>query len=412
METEIINNSIEVLAIIPARGGSKGIPRKNIRPFAGYPLISYSIAAGLQAKTVTRTIVSTDDEEIALITRNFGAETPFMRPVELAQDQTTDLPVFQHALEWLAVHESYHPQVVIQLRPTSPVRPVDCVDRAVDMLLTHPEADSIRGVIPSGQTPYKMWKITSQGSMAPLLALDDVKEPYNSPRQVLPQTYWQTGHIDAIRTTSILQKNSLSGDVIFPLLIDPRYSVDIDNLNDWQRAEWLVSQAGLDMVYPGRKPRSLPKVVRLVVFDFDGVMTDNRVWVDQDGREQVAANRSDSMGLVRLRKLGIEMLVISTETNPVVAARCAKLKIPMIQGVEDKAIVLSSLLKEREIDPNQVVYVGNDINDIPCFPIVGCAVVVADAHPEARVMADLALTMNGGHGAVREICDLILKIVL
>ena len=412
MEIEIINNSLEVLAIIPARGGSKGIPRKNIRPFAGYPLISYSIAAGLQAKTVTRTIVSTDDEEIALIARNFGAETPFMRPVELAQDQTTDLPVFQHALEWLALHEDYHPQVVVQLRPTSPVRPVDCVDRAIDMLLAHPEADSIRGVIPSGQTPYKMWKITSQGSMTPILALDDVKEPYNAPRQMLPQTYWQTGHIDAIRITSILQKNSLSGDVVLPLLIDPRYTVDIDNLNDWQRAEWLVSQAGLDMVYPGRKPRSLPKVVRLVVFDFDGVMTDNRVWVDQDGREQVAANRSDSMGLVRLRKSGIEMMVISTETNPVVAARCAKLNLPMIQGVEDKATVLRSLLNEREIDPAQVVYVGNDINDIPCFPIVGCAVVVADAHPEARVMADLALTMNGGHGAVREICDLILKKVL
>jgi YrbI family 3-deoxy-D-manno-octulosonate 8-phosphate phosphatase len=168
----------------------------------------------------------------------------------------------------------------------------------------------------------------------------------------------------------------------------------------------------LDMIYPGRKPRSLPKVVRLVVFDFDGVMTDNRVWVDQDGREQVAANRSDSMGLVRLGKSGIEMLVISTETNPVVAARCAKLNLPMIQGVEDKATVLQSLLNERKIDPAQVVYVGNDINDIPCFPIVGCAVVVADAHPEARVKADFTLTMNGGHGAVREICDLILKKVL
>jgi len=409
METEIINNSIEVLAIIPARGGSKGIPRKNIRPFAGYPLISYSIAAGLQAETVTRTIVSTEDEEIALIARNFGAETPFMRPIDLAQDETIDLPVIQHALEWLAVHEGYHPQVVVQLRPTSPVRPVDCVDRAVDLLLTHPEADSIRGVIPSSQTPYKMWKISSQGSMLPLLSVEGVKEPFNAPRQVLPQTYWQTGHIDAIRTTSILQKNSLSGDVILPLLIDPRYTVDIDNLNDWQRAEWLVSQAGLDMVYPGRKPRSLPKVVRLVVFDFDGVMTDNRVWVDQDGREQVAANRSDSMGLVRLRKSGIEMMVISTETNPVVAARCAKLNLPVIQGVEDKAKVLRSLLNERKIDPAQVVYVGNDINDIPCFPIVGCAVVVADAHPEARVMADLALVMKGGHGAVRELCDLILK---
>ena len=113
----------EVLAIIPARGGSKGIPRKNIRPFAGYPLIAYSIAAGLQAKTVTRVIVTTDDDEIAEVARSYGAETPFLRPAELAQDLTTDLPVFQHALNWLASHEDYHPDVIVHLRPTSPVRP-------------------------------------------------------------------------------------------------------------------------------------------------------------------------------------------------------------------------------------------------------------------------------------------------
>ncbi len=110
----------EVLAVIPARGGSKGIPRKNIRQFAGYPLIAYSIAAGLQAEMVTRVIVSTDDEEIAQVSRQFGAEVPFFRPTELAQDNTTDLPVFQHALRWLKEHEGYEPDVVVQLRPTSP----------------------------------------------------------------------------------------------------------------------------------------------------------------------------------------------------------------------------------------------------------------------------------------------------
>jgi hypothetical protein len=118
----------EVLAVIPARGGSKGIPRKNIRDFAGYPLIAYSIAAGLQSELVTRTIVSTDDEEIAQVARQWGAEVPFLRPDEIAQDQTLDLPVFQHALAWLAEHEDYHPDVVVQLRPTSPVRPRGCVD--------------------------------------------------------------------------------------------------------------------------------------------------------------------------------------------------------------------------------------------------------------------------------------------
>ena len=113
----------EILALIPARGGSKGIPRKNIRLFSGYPLIAWSIAAARQSACVTRTLVSTDDEEIAAVARSFGAETPFLRPAELAQDATTDLPVFEQALHWLAEHEGYHPEVVVQLRPTSPDPP-------------------------------------------------------------------------------------------------------------------------------------------------------------------------------------------------------------------------------------------------------------------------------------------------
>jgi CMP-N-acetylneuraminic acid synthetase len=113
----------EVLALIPARGGSKGIPRKNIRDFSGYPLIAWSIAAAKQSELVTRVIVSTDDEEIAAVARAWGAETPFLRPAEFAEDKTTDLPVFVHALAWLAENENYRPDVVVQLRPTSPIRP-------------------------------------------------------------------------------------------------------------------------------------------------------------------------------------------------------------------------------------------------------------------------------------------------
>ncbi len=114
----------EILALIPARGGSKGIPHKNIRSFAGYPLIAWSIAAGLQANSVSRVLVSTDDEEIASVARDYGADAPFLRPSELAQDRTTDLPVFEHALKWLEDIEGYKPDIVIQLRPTSPIRPI------------------------------------------------------------------------------------------------------------------------------------------------------------------------------------------------------------------------------------------------------------------------------------------------
>ncbi len=401
---------LEVLAIIPARGGSKGIPRKNIRDFAGFPLIAYSIAAGLQSRFVTRTIVSTDDEEIAAVARQCGAETPFLRPAEFAQDNTTDLPVFKHALDWLKQHEGYTPDIVIQLRPTSPIRPRNCVDDAIQILIDHPEADSVRGVVDSGQNPHKMWKVDSAtGKMIPLLTVEGIKEPYNAPRQILPRTYWQTGHIDAIRPRAILEKESMSGDIIMPLFIDSRYTVDIDSRSDWVKYQRLVLEGNLEMVDPGPRKRPFPEKVELLVMDFDGVLTDNRVWVDEQGHESVASNRSDSLGLNHLRaQTKVQALVISKEVNPVVSARCQKINLECLQAVDDKPALLAKVMKERGINPEHVIYIGNDTNDLPCFPLVGYAVAPADAHPEVLRGVDHVTSLSGGRGAVRELCDLIL----
>jgi len=401
----------EVLAIIPARGGSKGIPRKNIKLFAGYPLISYSIAAGLQAGSVTRVIVSTDDEEIAAVARACGAETPFLRPAELAQDKTTDLPVFQHALTWLKQQENYAPDLVIQLRPTSPIRPRNCVDEAVALLQRNPAADSVRGVVPSGQNPYKMWRFNGkEDPMTPLLTLEGVKEPFNAPRQALPPTFWQTGHIDVIRPQVILEKNSMSGDSILPYEIDPRYTVDIDTPFDWLRYEWLVRNGDLDMVDPASRRRKLPAKTSLVVMDFDGVLTDNLVHMDEQGNEQVSSSRGDSMGLRLVREtLPIDFMVISTEVNPVVAARCKKLKLEYFQGIDDKPSVLRKVIREKGIPAEEIIFIGNDVNDIGCLEIAGYAVAPADAEPIVKRHADLVLTRKGGKGAVRDFCDILLQ---
>ena len=218
-----------------------------------------------------------------------------------------------------------------------------------------------------------------------------------------------TGLIDVIRPTTILQLNSMSGRTILPVLFDPDYDADLDTLEDWRRAEQRLLHDRPKMVWPGKQPRRLPETIRLLVLDFDGVLTDNRVWVDQDGREMVAANRSDSMGIYQLHQAGVEAVVISMETNPVVAARCRKMNIPWIQGEKDKAAALQKLLMERNIDAGEVVYLGNDVNDLPCFPLVGWAVAVADAMPEVSRQADFVLSRPGGHAAVRELCDLIVK---
>jgi len=402
-----------ILALIPARGGSKGIPRKNIRSFAGFPLIAWSIAAGVQAHTVNRVIVSTDDEEIASVAREYDAEVPFMRPHELSQDRTTDLPVFEHALKWLEDIEGYKPDIVIQLRPTSPIRPRDCIDSAVKTLMEYPDADSVRGVVTAGQNPYKMWRFNGYDKpMKPLLEVTGITEPYNAPRQILPPVYWQTGHIDVIRTGTITRKHSLTGNVIYPHVIDPRYTVDIDTLADWAKYEALVYHGGLDMVTPNnRSRRRMPKKIELIICDFDGVITDNKVWTDQDGRETIAAYRSDSIRIRELRELGMDVIILSSEPNPVVQARAEKLGVEAIHGVglQDKGRVMLEVLERKNIKAENVVYIGNDLNDLPCFEIAGWSVAVADAYPEVVRAADYVLTTAGGHGALRELCDLILK---
>ncbi|MBN2258156.1 MAG: acylneuraminate cytidylyltransferase [Anaerolineaceae bacterium] len=401
----------EVLAIIPARGGSKGIPRKNVRDLAGFPLIGFSIASARASTFVTRVIVTTDDEEIAAIARQLDAEVPFMRPLDLAMDDTRDLPVFQHALNWLTENENYQPDIVVHLRPTTPTRKRGSIDQAVKIFLDNPHIDSVRSVIIPNENPFKMWKILSDGRMEPLISHKVVSEAYNAPRQTLPIAYWHNGQIDVVSPTTILEKKSMSGDMILPIVLDPAYSLDIDTNENWQYAEWVIRSRKLDMDYPGKLLRPWPKKVSLVVFDFDGVMTDNRVWVDEGGHEMVAANRSDSYSISRLRAQSIPLLVISTETNPVVEARCRKMKIDCIQGVKDKAMVLKDVLESKRIAAHETIFVGNDINDLGCFELVGFAVAVADALPEVVSQADMVLTHKGGHGAVREICELVLDML-
>src|SRR5262249_7961895 len=232
----------------------------------------------------------------------------------------------------------------------------------------------------------------------------EVAQASARPRQELPQTYWQTGHIDAVRTKVIRQSASMSGARIRPLFVDAAYACDIDSEADWRRTEWLLEHLDRPVVRPGTR-RPFPDGPPPPVFDLDGVMTDNRVWVGEHGDEWVACNRGDGLGLESLRRLGLDLFVLSTEANNVVASRCRKLGLPFELGVRDKADRLRSLLRERGLAASDVLYVGNDINDLDCMRLVGCGVAVADAHPDVLRAAGVTLTQAGGHGAVRELCD-------
>lgn len=233
-------SSDAVLAVIPARGGSKGIPRKNLRLLAGKPLIAHSIETALACPSIQRTVVTTDDAEIAEVAAAFGAEVPFLRPPELAQDDTPDLPVFVHCLEYLNQHEGYRPDIVVQLRPTSPLRRVAVVEESIKLLRTDPEADSIRVVCVPDQSPFKMWTIQPDSPYLKQLIETGIPEQYNQPRQCLPRVYWQIGYVDVVRGRTILQKKSMSGDRIRPLILDHSNVVDIDDEISFDVAEAIV----------------------------------------------------------------------------------------------------------------------------------------------------------------------------
>ena len=234
---------MEILAIIPARGGSKKIPGKNIKPLLGKPLIGYAIEEAHKSEHITRTIVTTDDEEIASVARDFGAQVPFMRPRELALDHVTDLPVFQHALRWLADQEDYHPDMVVHLRPTAPLRRVAHIDAGISLLLASPEVDTVRSVTGTDAHPLKMWAI-EDGMLTPFIPTDvyGIKEAYNQPRQQLPDAYIQNGSVDVIRPHIILEHDSMTGQRIKAFVMDEMDSVNVDGPLDWALAEILMQQ--------------------------------------------------------------------------------------------------------------------------------------------------------------------------
>jgi N-acylneuraminate cytidylyltransferase len=397
---------VDAVAIIPARGGSKSIPRKNVRPFAGPPLLAWSIAAARESASCHRILVSTDDEAIRDLAISLGAEAPFLRPAALAQDDTPDFPVIQHALDWLARECGEHPSLVVQLRPTSPVRPQGMVDAAIDRLRASADADSLRAVTPAGQNPYKMWCLDG-ALLAPLLGHEG-PEPYNMPRQRLPATFWQTGHIDVIRRATI-ERGTLTGTRIAPLLTDPRFAVDLDTPDQWEQAEWVAHRYRAEIVSP-RPGRERLRRIGLVALDFDGVLTDNRVLVRGDGEESVLCDRGDGLGLAALRDRGLPIVVLSTEEHPVVGARCRKLRLPFRQGLADKASALRAVAAEYGVPLDDVLYVGNDVNDRDCLRLAGLAVVPRDAHPAVLADAGWILSHAGGRGAVRELCDTLLEV--
>ncbi len=229
----------EVLALIPARSGSKSVPGKNLRQLLGKPLLAYSIEHALHCRLITRVIVTTDSPEIADVARAHGAEAPFLRPAEISADDSRDVEFHHHALQWLQEREGYCPQFVVNLRPTHPIRRPETIARAIETFAAADEADSLRSVRSAVESPFKMWRIDAQGFAVPVATLEGVREPYNMPRQALPLVFWQDCYVDITRPDVIFEQGSTSGQRILPFLIEEE-CVDIDYEDELEAAERLL----------------------------------------------------------------------------------------------------------------------------------------------------------------------------
>jgi len=222
----VSSDKLKIIAIIPARSGSKSIPNKNIQSVNGKPLIAYTIEHALESRYIQRTIVSTDSKYYSSIAKSYNAEVPFLRPAEIALDHSTDFEVFVHALNWLKNHENYKADIIVHLRPTTPVRNPSDIDAMIELLIDNSDVDSVRSIIKNTETVFKMWWMDDKGYLSPVVTDTRFAEAYNMPRQALPECYLQNASIDVTRAKTILEKKSMTGDKILGYLMENNYDID------------------------------------------------------------------------------------------------------------------------------------------------------------------------------------------
>ncbi len=373
------------------------MPRKNVRPLCGRPLLSWTIEAALGSERVDAVLVSSDDDEILQVARAAGAGT-ILRPPEISGDSASSEDALLHALDHLE-RQNHHFETLAFLQCTSPLTIATDVSGTVEAMW-RAEAQTAFAAVPFH---YFVWRSQHDETVG----VNHDKRVRQMRQQREPE-HLEAGAVYAMNVAGFREhKHRFFGrTAIYEMAAERRWEID-------DETDFAVAEALLRRRLSADLALSLPSQVRGLLLDFDGVMTDNRVWIDQNGRESVACDRSDGWGLARLRESGVKVGVISTERNPVVAARCAKLGLDCRQDVKNKVDAARAWAESAGLtDLRHVIFVGNDLNDRPLMEAVsaegGCVLIPADAHPAVKPLARMILSRDGGHGAVREVCDAII----
>jgi YrbI family 3-deoxy-D-manno-octulosonate 8-phosphate phosphatase len=376
------------------------VPGKNIALVGGVPLVVRAIRAAEGASRVDRVVVSTDDAAIASASRAAGAEV-VDRPREIASDTATSESAVLHAVDVMcARNPNVAFGVVLLVQCTSP-------------FLTSSDLDGVAGPVADGEADSAFTAAPSHGFLWHADGTGVNHDPALRPRrQDREVELLETGAAYAMSVEGLRATGHRFHGRIRPVVVDAARTLEIDEPADLDRARRLVSLLDPTGTAKARVPESdgWPRAEEIdaVVVDFDGTLTDDRVLVDQDGRESVLVHRGDGLGIAVLRRAGIDVMILSTEQNPVVTARARKLGIPAWQGVAEKGPALAQWCAEHGVDLARTVYVGNDVNDLPCFDIVGWPIAVSDAHHSVRARARIVTSTLGGHGAIREVASRLL----
>ncbi|WP_431790592.1 cytidylyltransferase domain-containing protein [Microbacterium paraoxydans] len=377
------------VAIIPARGGSKQIPRKNLERVGGVPLVARAVHAARAASCFDLVVVSTDDDEIAAVAEEAGARV-VRRPAELSGDTAASEAAILHALDDLA-RDGERFEIVAFLQATSPFLPSAALAGAVDDV-RRGRSDSVFSAV---ETYGFLWRRRADGTAEAI----NHEASHRPRRQDREPHYLETGAFYVFRADGFrAHRHRFFGRIgIAP--VPEETAIEIDDAAQLQAARALA-------VLHERSER-IP--ARAVVTDFDGVHTDDTAIIDAAGGERVRVSREDGMGVALLRRAGVPMLILSTEVNAVVSARADKLRVPVLHGIDDKEAALRQWAREQGLALADVAYLGNDVNDLPAMRIVGWPVAVADAHPLVRAEARVVLGRRGGDGAVRELVERVLS---
>ncbi|MYT11847.1 3-deoxy-D-manno-octulosonate 8-phosphate phosphatase, YrbI family [Streptomyces sp. SceaMP-e96] len=393
-----------VVAVIPARGGSKGVPAKNLAAVGGVPLVARAVRECRAARLVTDVVVSTDDAGIAAAARGAGAVV-IRRPGDIAGDTATSEAAVLHAMDAYEAEQGARVDAVLLVQCTSPFIVREDID-GVAAAVVEGGADSALTVAPFHGFVWRDAEPEAGGNDAAADGGHGVNhdKSFRPRRQDRPQDLLETGAAYAMDAAGF----RTSGHRFFGrtelVRTDPARVLEIDDPHDLARARALAPL--LDAPRPGALPTM--DDIDAVVLDFDGTQTDDRVLIDADGREIVAVHRGDGLGIAALRRAELKLLILSSETNPVVAARARKLQVPVLHGIDRKDLALKQWCEEAGIAPERVLYVGNDVNDLPCFDLVGWPVAVAGAHDVVRGAARAVTATPGGSGAIREIAGWLL----